>query len=217
MFDILKNCVEYQNFGFNTLTISALATIFFSFFQGYGAIAQSKKIWHEESGETITVLFFVSNFWYFMSFFIYGIYQDSIAITLNGAVGFLYIPILMGLKKFKGFAISETIFSLLGFLVIPAMILVGQKNIVLTAMILMVAPFTIIQFYEFIKSRSLGAFSIKYVIIFFTTSAFWLIYSIAILKWPLIILNGATTTIYLVVIFLNHKFKKRKGVKNEKR
>lgn len=216
MLEILKNSIEYQNFGLNALSISAIATICFSIMQGYGAIAQNNKIWREKSGETIKILFFVYNFWYFFSFFIYGIAQNSIAITFNGAIGFLYIPILIGLHKFKGFSRKEVILSLLGFLVVPAMIFIPQKNYVLLVIVILICPITIEQFIEFIRNRGLGAFSIKYVIIFFSTSAFWLIYSIAILKWPLIILNAGTTTIYLVVIYLNYKFEKQRRETDER-
>ena len=109
LFDLFKRTVEYKEFGFNALTISASATIIFSLLQAYGIFGQSQKIWRNKSGEALSGTFFFYNFFYFLIFFIYGISEKSVAMSFNGALCFLYIPILIGLKKYKGFTKIEKI------------------------------------------------------------------------------------------------------------
>jgi len=205
--DFIKNSVEYQNFGSNLLPFSFLATIFLSLAQGYGIVAQFQKIRKNKAAGTIINIFFVYNCLFCLSFFGYGLLEHKLAFIFNGGLlGLLYIPVLVVLYKFKGFTKLDIVLSFAGLIIIPAMILAPNKEIVLTVSILLMLPTVAWQFIEFLRTKSLGELSLAYVTAFFINSVFWLIYSLAIHNLTMILLNAGTSTLYAVVIVLSIKF-----------
>jgi uncharacterized protein with PQ loop repeat len=214
--NIIQSTVEYKNFGFNALTISAIATIIFSLLQGYGIWKQSQEIWRKESGEAIAATFFFYNFFFFVIFLIYGLEEKSLAITLNGALSFFYLPILLGLKKFKGFTRGEIISAILMLPIIPAIIICPEKNLVLFVFSSISVIVIVKQFKEIMKDRDLGALSTKYIWMFLVTSIFWFIYYVTTKKWLLEIPCAIGTLLYGLVLILDKKFRfeKAKGLSN---
>jgi uncharacterized protein with PQ loop repeat len=202
IFELFKNAIEYKEFGLNALTISASATILFSLLQGYGILGQSNKIWKTKSGEALSGTFFFYNFFYFLIFLIYGINQKSIAMSFNGALCFLYIPILIGLRKYKGFSKGEKITAGFMSLIVPAMILYSQKHQLLFLFSLIAIVAIVNQFKEIFKTGDFGALSRKYIWMFFITSIFWSIYFAATENWLLEIPCVTGTVLYcLALIF----------------
>lgn len=202
MMELFRNTLEYKDFGFNALTVSAIGTILFSLLQGYGILGQSHKIWRAKSGEAISSTFFFYNFFYFLIFLIYGIDEKSVAMSFNGALCFLYIPILVGLRKFKGFTKTEIISALLMFLIVPAMLFYQQKHQLLFLFSLVAIIAIVNQFKEIFRSGKFGILSIKYVWMFFVTSIFWCIYYAATKNWLLEIPCVTGTVLYSLVLIL---------------
>ncbi len=203
----VEGTVEGKEFGWNTITIVALATIFFSFLQGYGIIRQSKEIWRRESGESITPAFFFYNFIYFLTFFVYGIEEKYIAITFNGALCFFYIPILLGLKKFKKFSRLDKILILSMTPMIPLIFIYPDKSHLLFAFSLISLVVIILQFKVILETRKFGAFSVQYLWMFFITSVFWSIYYMATKNWLLEIPCVAGVSLYCLVLILEKKWR----------
>ena len=51
--------MELENLGFNALTISFFATIFFSLLAAWGLIDQDRKIWSKKSGQSLSSIWFI--------------------------------------------------------------------------------------------------------------------------------------------------------------
>ena len=204
---IFKETLEYKNLGLNALTISAIATIIFSLLQAYGILKQGKEIRQKKSGESIAPIFFVYNFLYFFIFFIYGLYENSIAIILNGALSFLYLPILVGLNKYKGFTKKEILLSLSMLPIVPAMFIYPEKNQLLFFFSGLSIIVVIRQFKELLRKKDLGALSLKYIWMFFITSIFWCMYFMATKKWLLEIPCLTGTMLYALILVMQRRWK----------
>lgn len=208
---IFQDTVEYKNFGPNFLTGSAIATIIFSFVKGYGITRQGMDIWKEKSGESISPIFFFYNLFFFFIFFIYGIEgndaeEKSIAITCNGSLFLFYIPILIGLKKYRGFSLKEIFAAIIMSLVIPAVFFFDKRQVVFAFSILAVVAVTA-QFKEIWKTKKFGAFSLEYMQTFFVTSIFWDVYYAVTKNWLLLTLNIAETIAFGIALILERKWR----------
>src|SRR3989338_6477810 len=106
---MLARSVEYQNIGWNPLFLGALGTMFFTMLQAYGIWKQGRRVWESCSGAGVSATFFGYAMFYFLAFLVYGAERWSIAMTINGCLGFLHIPIIAGLHRFKGFTRRERI------------------------------------------------------------------------------------------------------------
>ena len=96
--------LEYKNFGFNVLTVSAIATILFATLEGWAVVKQKQKILLNESGKSIANIMFILLTFVFISFIIYGIEIKSLVLIFNGILFLFYFSIIKGLYKYKGFS-----------------------------------------------------------------------------------------------------------------
>lgn len=206
MLEILKNTVEYKEFGFNTLTVAAIMTILFSFLQAYGIYKQGKEIWQKKSGEAIASVFFFYNFFYFFIFLIFGLMENKLAVIINGSLCFFYIPVLLGLKKYKKFSSLDRLMIILMLIASSSIFFYPRKDQLLFAFSLISLIVIIKQFREFIKERQLGAFSKKYLQMFFVTGIFWCIYFAAIGQWLLEITCVIGTILYALILILQRRW-----------
>ena len=209
MIEILEKTIEYKNFGLNALTISAIATIIFSLISGYGVGRQAWKIWSEKSGKSVSPIFFAYNFFYFLIFFVYGFEEKSLAIIISGSLCLLYLPILFGLKKFRGFTFSDITMMLAMATVIPLLFFFDKEKIV--SLFSLAAVIAIIsQIKEIWKKKDFGAFSIVYLYTLLINSVFWCIYYTATKSWFLDSLSIAEGLFISASLIINRKWKKRK-------
>ncbi len=204
----MENFVEIQNFGFNSLTITSSITMLFTIFQGYGVISQNKNIWQKKSGESLSAtLFFLYGF-FFIAFFFYGLSKNSLAMTFNGFLAIPYIPLIIGLIKFKRLTFIEKLSLPIIAAIVPIMILLSEANkdyflfflLMTNLVILMTQPLAML------KSKTQGAVDIKFILIFSSTSIFWLIYALALGNWVLIIFNSVALLVYALIIYLYRRY-----------
>ncbi|MDO8556858.1 MAG: hypothetical protein Q7R98_00110 [Candidatus Jorgensenbacteria bacterium] len=198
--EILRKTLEYQNFGFNELFISAVATVIFTVLQGYGVLMQGRRIWRERSGESISVTFFSYATFYFLAFLVYGAEKWSIAMVFNGVLGFVHIPILAGLLKFKGFTRNEWILLGAFSTMVPAFfILDGEPQEVFLMICLLGILATLVKqtldTWSYVKLRRSGradkpiALEPRFLVSFMATNAVWFIIALCIGNWPLAVFN----------------------------
>jgi len=203
----MENFIEIENFGFNSLTITALMTMLFTIFQGYGVMIQNKMIWQKKSVESLSATLFFLYCFYFIAFFIYGLEKRSVAMSFNGLLAIPYIPIVIGFLKFKKLNFKEKISLPLTMAVVPLMIIIPSKDIFLLILLMISLVILGTQPLEMIKTKKRGAVEIKFILIFSITSIFWLIYAIAISNWVLIIFNSSALIIYAIIISLYYRYK----------
>lgn len=208
----MKEFIEVQNWGLNLIVLSSLMTVVFTIIQGYGFIKQGQKIWREKSAKAISPQFFFLFFFYFLAFIFYGISKLSLAMAFNGLLFLTCIPVVVGVIKFKKLKVLDWISFFSFMLIVPAMILLDNKDKdILTSSLLLVSLIVLlIQLFGIIKEKSTGSMEIKFIIIFFSTSVCWLVYSFLIGNWPLQIFNSFAAVIYLLIILLYRKYNKKR-------
>lgn len=203
----MERFVEFQNWGFNTLIISSLITMLFTIFQGYGFAKQSQKIWGKKSVESLSAPFFFLFFFYFIAFIFYGLSKNSLAMIFNGLLFLPCFPIVIGIIKFKKLSWIDVFSFVLTVAIIPIMILTKEKDLFLFVLLMISIITLITQPIAMIKAKSRGSVEIKFIIIFFLTSAFWLIYSSIIGNWVLQMFNAIACIVYSLIMFLYRRYK----------
>ncbi len=197
--------MELSQFGWNALTIGFLGAVFFTLVEAWGVWQQNRAIWKNQSGESVSVIWFS----YFAALlavvFIYGIAIKSILLILNGLlISILHIPILVGLWRFKGFTKTEKVMCACFLAAVVAMVIAPFKDwffLLFTAGNIL---FSLNQPYEIWKNKNSGVVEIKLLAVYLASTLFWLIYGFAIGDWVLQIVNPAymvTLTITVLVWF----------------
>jgi len=203
----MKEFVEIQHWGWNPIIITSFLTMCFTILQGYGVIKQGQKIWTTKSGKSVSTFPFFFSCFYFFAFLSYGLGKMSLAIIFNGLLGFLYLPVIIGLIKFKKFKLYEKIILPATALVIPAMIITTKKDSFLFILLMIIIITVIAQALEIRREKSRGSVEIRFIIILLLTNIFWLTYSIIMDNWPLKIFNSLAIIVYLWGIYLYKKYK----------
>jgi hypothetical protein len=210
LIEIIKGTVEFQNWGLNILTISALGTVFFTLLQAWSLLRQNKAIWQNRSGESINVTIFSYWLFYFMAFTIYGFGNKSIAMVANGLLFIVFIPIILGLWKFKKFNLIEKLgFSV--FWIIPLKMHIdpiSDRQNLLLIFLIGILLFSIFQPYEVWKNKHPGSIEPKMLLVFMATNIFWFVYGLTIKDMALIVFNPLGFLVFAVTFWLWRKYKK---------
>lgn len=206
MLQTLQNTLEWRGWGLNLLTIGAIASCFFTILQGIGIWKQNLRVRCQKSGESVSVIFFSYSLFYFFAFMAYGIFKQSIAMTFNGTLGFVSIPILAALWRYKRFTKIELASFAVFPLMIPAMILMEEERDILLLIFLIGVLFSIArQAYEAWESADTSTIDPVFIAIFMATNAFWLLYAIAIDNLALIIFNPISFVLFLFIFLMYWK------------
>ncbi len=201
---ILKETREYQEWGWNALTLGALGTIVFTIVEAWGFWKQNQKIWRQKSGESISITLFSYMFFAFWAFIFYGIFTRSASSVVNGLVlGSFYIPIILGLFKFEGFTNREKAQFCIFALMVPATALSPWVNEVFLTISIGLIIATATMPWKLYKAGKTGALEIRLLGAYLTSTAFWVVYAFALNEWVLeilatiqILLFGVTTILW---------------------
>lgn len=198
--------IEFGKWGWNAITIGFIGTIVFTVFQGWGLIEQLRTIKVKRSGKSIPVLFYASFVGVYLSFGLYGCKLHSLAMILNGFLGFLYLRVYFAAVKFDdsdGWRIWHGIFLLL----IPLMFFSSYPK-TLMALILLGACGMLIQSpYEIFQKKSAGAVEPRYLATFAASASFWIIYTFSIGDWVVFASNVFAIVAMAVTFWLWSKYK----------
>lgn len=208
MENLILETIEYQNWGFNMATFSFFATLFFTVWQGISLFQQGATIRKKRSGESLSVIFFAYCGSYFFAFLIYGITKHSVAMTFNGLLGIPYIPILMGLHKYKGFTASDWMSVLIFPLMIPIVLILEESRrdlFILTGLFYILVPL-VFQTWGMYKTKSVGAVEPKFLKAFMASGVFWFIYGLSGGGWIFVVFNPISITVLGTALFLYHRY-----------
>lgn len=176
---VLSQSVEYQNWGLNALTISALGTAFFTFVEGWGNLAQILTIFRKKSGESVSTNFFIYITAAFSLYLFYGVHTRSLSVTFNGVIFLLHPPILYGLWRYKGFTKDNWAMVGLGVTLNLLFVFTPYKTEVFGIMNVGVVFFLSQMPYEIWKAGTRGAADIKMIAAYMTSTVFWVGYAFA--------------------------------------
>ena len=201
LIDILKNTKEVREWGLNWITIGALGTLLFTFLQTWGIWKQNKNIKSKKSGEGISVTLFGFSAFYFMAFINYGFYCNSIAMILNGCLGFPCFELLKNLEKFKTITTKEKM-SLVFFSLMPlSMALVPYRKTLQLVFLIGILWGIFLQILELVQ-KGKSNLEPKTIRIFLITGLFWFVFALAIKDVPLMIFNPIAIILYCIILFL---------------
>jgi len=190
--------MELQYLGWNILTLGFIGTLVLTILEGYGSWVQSRAIWLNRSGQSVSITVFTFLLFEFIVTFTYGVSINSIALIFNGLLVVMQIPIVLGLWKFKGFNKKEKALSLALCLVCIVMIFSSAKDWFFLLFSLGSIAFFLPQPWEIWKNKDSGVVEIKMIAAYFISALFWTLYAYAIHDWVLEIVCPS----YLILLVL---------------
>ena len=205
----MEKFVELQNFGFNMLTLTFLATLIFTVSQGIALIRQNKTIVKNRSGHSVNFIFFSYYGFSAIAVIIYGLGKNSLALTINGFLGFIALAIIVNLLRFKPISLKEKIVGLGSAIVLPLIIFVPQRDLLFLIFGSIIGLTLLVQILEIWRNKSSGSVHPDQIIVSVISAVFWLIYAIILDIWPMEIINSLGLILWVLLYFSYWKFKVR--------
>ncbi len=207
--------IELQNWGYNYITFFSLAAVLFVILEGWGFLRQNKKIWKNESAESVSINMFIYLMYLLLAFLIYGFFSKELTVILYGLLFIFVIPILAGLKKYHWFTLSNKVVFAVCMLVILIMILFPVKEIIFILFLLGSNFFLILQPWEMLKKKNNGVLDVGLIIIYLAGTLVWIFYSFFIEDKIIFITSLFTLAIFCIIVFLWFYYELQKEVKDE--
>jgi len=206
-----KDFLEFRHLGFNVFTLSAIATIIFTVFEAWGLYKQSKLIRKKKSGQSLDNYLFIYLIFMFVASLVYGVEINSLALIINGCLVLFCVPVLLGLRKYKGFNVKEKLFFTFCFIVLAIMMLTAVKKFMFVLIMFGIILALLSQLLEINKNKDSGAVEIKLILVYFVSTFFWVIYSFLANDLPLLFVTGASLIILFFIIYSWLKYNKEKN------
>jgi uncharacterized protein with PQ loop repeat len=203
----MERFVEIQNLGMNLSTLVFIGTVFFTLLQATALIKQINKIVKTRSGESVSFVFFSYYSSSALAVIVYGLFKNSLALTINGFLGFLALFVIVTLLRFRKIGLWEKIVGLGSLSVIPLIILLPQKDTLFLIFGLIVMASIALQIIEIWKNKSSGSVHLAQTIVSLFSGFAWLVYALMMNIWPLQIMNSIGLLLWFGVLFSYLKFK----------
>lgn len=204
----MNRFIEVRQFGPNLLTGVFIMTLIFTLIQAYALLKQNREIKFTRSGKSVSFVFF--SYYCFSAFavIIYGVYKNSLALTINGFLGFIALSIIINLWRYKKITGEERILSLLSVSALPLIIFIPQKDVLFFIFGLIISAALVVQIYEIRHNRSVGSVRPEQAAVSILSNSFWLSYALVMHIWPLIVINTLGLILWIILLFSYFKFKK---------
>ena len=190
-------------FGWNLVTVTILGANTLTVFQAWTTWNQNKRIWKHGS-DSISTLMNMYLMCYFMAFLIYALNHSDVTMTANAMFGLIFIPVVIGIWRSKGFQKKEWLLLMAFLTMVPTMYLLSDlhKEYLFSAMIFGVLVSFLGPPIELIKTGRRGNFDIKFAFVYLITGIFWLVYGHIVDNWTFITLNPFGITIWISTILI---------------
>ncbi len=206
----MEKFVEIQNFGLNTLTVIFFITLFFTFFQASALFKQNRKIVKNKSGLSVSFVFFCYYGFSALAVIIYGWHKLSLALMINGLLGFIMLMIIINLLRFKKIALGEKVVGLASIVVLPLIIFAPQKDLLFLIFGSIINLALFLQVLEIWRNKSSGSVHPGQTIVSLFSNTFWLGYAIVMHIWPLKIVNSISLALWFSMLFSYYTFNPKK-------
>jgi len=192
----------------NVLTVSFIATVFFTFLEMWGLVKQDRTIRDARSGEGVSVSMISYFGCTFIAFGYFGFVVHSVASLFNGVIlFFFYLKVLLGLKKFKGFSTVEKWRIALFASLVLLEFLTNKKELVMTGIMIGAVYPMYLQVREIWVKQSVGQLDIRYTTVMLISTLFWTVYAFVTHNLPLMIVNPFGITLFGMMIYFWFKFR----------
>jgi len=202
----MRKFVEIQNFGLNALTVIFFITLIFTFFQAYALHKQNQKIVKNKSGLSVSFVFFCYYGFSALAVIIYGWQKLSLALMINGLLGFIILAIITNLLRFKKIPLGEKLSGLASIVVLPLIIFAPQKDLLFLIFGSIINLALLLQILEIWRNRNSGTVHPGQTIVSLFSNTFWLIYAIIMHIWPLEVVNSISLVLWFSMLFSYYKF-----------
>jgi len=204
----MSRFIEVQQFGLNLLTGVFIMTLIFTIIQAYALFKQNREIKSTKSGKSVSFVFFSYYCFSALAVIIYGFYKNSLALTINGLIGFIALSIIIKLWRYKKITGQERILSLLSVSALPLIIFVPQKDLLFFIFGLIISAALVMQIYEIRHNCSVGSVRPEQAVVSILSNSFWLSYALVMHIWPLQVINSLGLILWIVLLLSYRKYKK---------
>ncbi len=198
---------EVSGFGINMLTLSFVATMTFTVLQSIAFLKQNRRIIKTKSGQSVSFSFYSFFSFSALAVTLFGLTNQSLALSINGLLGILSLIITINLLRFKKITKKETIMGSISMLALPSMIFSPNRDIVFLVLGLIIGVTIGIQIVEIWRNKSSGAYHPAQVFVSIASCSFWLIYSIIMKIWAMEITSSLFLLLWFILLFSYLKFK----------
>ena len=228
---------ERQSFNsLNGFTVSFTLAIFLTILQAWGLWKQNIKIKKNESGESLSLIFFSAQFLYFLGYVIYGLYIHDIVIILNNFLGLFFIPIIVNLIRYKykklkenfksenralllrKFVFEVVVSSLLFIIFLPIIFLINNKDLMVAILLAVVIISIIPQARDILIKKNTKNIELRFIIAFMISSSLWLTYGVvgilsgSSIGWGFITSCSSTLIISALLLIVCKLFNKKSSI-----
>ncbi len=131
--------MEFEQFGWNVLTISFFGTVATNLLGLWGTIDQAREIWGKRSGRSVSVIMHTYTATMLTAAAVYGLIEYGLSVPRDALMVNLvrvpaFVAVLIGLWKYRGFTVLECILCMLFIGTVVVMVFVpfrGEYLIVL--------------------------------------------------------------------------------------
>ena len=206
--------LEIDGFGINILSLTFVVTLISTAFQAIAFIKQNKKILKARSSKSVSFSFYSFFGFSALAITVYGLHNQSLALSINGLLGFLSLAIAVNIFKFRKLTEKEISTGLFSTIAVPLMIIAPEKDYVFLGLGLIIGVTLMIQILEIWKNKSSGAYHSGQIFVSITSCSFWLIYSIIVIIYPMIITNSLFLFLWILLLFSYLKFRNVEIIKS---
>lgn len=235
--NLILETVGYQSFdSLNGFTISFTLAVFLTILQAWGLWKQNTKIKKNESGESLSLIFFSAQFLYFFGYVIYGLYIHDLVIILNNFLFLFFIPIIANLIRYKYRKLKKnlkpenktlllrklifeiTLSALLFLIFLPIIFWINNKDLMIAILLVVVIISTIPQAYDILIKKNTKNIELKFIIAFMLSSFLWLSYGIigiisgSSIGWGFITSCSLTLLISTLLLIVCKIFNKKSSI-----
>lgn len=200
---------ELSEFGINMLTISFVATMVFTALQAIALLEQNQRIIKTKSGQSVSFSFYSFFGISALAVTVFGLANQSLALSINGLLGILSLIITANILRFKKITKKEKIVGILSVLVLPIMIFSPNKDIVFLVIGFFVGFNLAVQIIEIWENKSSGSYHSTQIFVNIAACSFWLIYSFIMKIWVMEVMNIAFLVLWFVLLSSYLKFKNK--------
>lgn len=235
--NFILETVEYQSFEWlNGFTVSFTLALFLTILQAWGLWKQNIKIKKNESGESLSLIFFSAQFLYFFGYVIYGLYIHDLVIILNNFLALFFIPIIVNLIRYKykklkeglksekrallsrKFIFEVVISSLLLLIFLPAIFWINNKDLMVAILLTVVVISIIPQARDILIKKNTKNIELRLIIAFMISSFLWLSYGVigiisgGSIGWGFITSCSSTLAISILLLIICKIFNKKSSI-----
>lgn len=198
--------MELERVGWDVLTVSFIGTVVTNLIGLWGVWKQNRTIWKTRSGRSVSVTMFSYTTAFFVASVVYGFCVYGFDIPRNALmVGLIRVPVfiavLVGLWRFKGYTATEIALCVLFAGSVLAIAFLPHKDWTFFALCIGTWFSFLPQIVEIWKDGR-GAADVRFLWVTVANAFIWTVYGFALGDWVLIVTNPVFLAIIIATLVL---------------